>query len=371
MRLSQIIRYPVKGFTPDRIETCELAPGRGLPFDRAAGFTSGNLADPPRKGGWVRARTFLQLTVYPDLARFRAGFDEGGRVITLTAPDGATARARLGHPDSFAEANALIRKHFAPGPHGAPELHEQAPERGHWDFADTVLSLCNLATVRALETAAGQPVDPVRFRANLYVDGLDAWQEFGLIGHRLRVGGAEIEIMRPVMRCAATSVDPGNGEVDIDLPDILRRTVGHQFLAVYARVVSGGPVRCGDAIADLGPGGRNPIDDLPPGTPAPRQWPRIVELRSANGAMSLASPNPAWPLPPAPHGATMRLHPGVADISAPAVLTLAQSSPSGHVIEPAIALADLSDGTRLLVTGPYRPAGSERLPPSGLLSQPE
>jgi hypothetical protein len=226
----------------------------------------------------VRARTFLQLTVYPELARICTAFDETSRTITLTAPDGAHAQARLGVPDSFAEANALIRRHFAPGPHGPIELHEQAPDRGHWDFTDTVLSVCNLETVRAVEAAAGRPLDPTRFRANLYLDGLGAWEEFGFIGQSLRIGGAELECLRPVMRCAATSVDPERGNVDVDVPELLHRSFGHMFLAVYARVTHGGSIRCGDAVSDLGSSGRDPSDDLPPGTPNPRQWPRLVQL---------------------------------------------------------------------------------------------
>lgn len=372
MRLSQITRYPVKGFTPDTIERCELAPGRGLPFDRAAGFTSGNLPDPPRKGGWVRARTFLQLTAYPELARFRSAFDEASRTITLTAPDGATARARLGHPDSFAEANALIRRHFAPGPHGAPELHEQAPDRGHWDFTDTVLSLCNLATVRAVEAAAGRPLDPLRFRANLHIEGLDAWREFGLVGHRLRVGGAELEIMRPVMRCAATSANPMNGEVDIDVPELLRRSFGHQFLAVYARVVSGGPIGRGDPVTDLGASGRDPSEDLPPGTPPPRQWPRLVALRRAGGKLLLASPDPAWPLPAAPEGATVRLHPGLAGVASRQAIPVAQSTSSGYAVTPDAGLAGLAEGAQAIMTGPFSPRASDGLSSAcDLLSRPD
>jgi len=372
MRLSGIVRYPVKGFTPDPLEACALKPGRGVPFDRAAGFVSGNLADPPRKGSWVPARTFLQLTVYPQLARLHATFEEASRTITLTAPDGETAVARLGQLDGFAEANVLIRRHFGPGPHGAPELHEQAPDHGHWDFTDSRLSLCNLATVRAVEAAAGRPLDPLRFRANLYVDGLDAWQELGLIGHGLRLGGAELEIMRPAMRCAATSVDPASGDVDIDVPELLHRTVGHMFLAVYARVVGAGPVRRGDAVTDLGSTGRNPGDDLPPRAPSPRQWPRIVELRSrSNGVLSLASTNAAWPLPETPDGATIRVHPGLAGIMSAEAVELAHAGDGVYGVERNGALADLADGTRLIVTGPYGKPQSDRHPsPLGLMSEP-
>jgi uncharacterized protein YcbX len=365
MRLSRITRYPVKGMSPDMLRQAELQPGRGLPFDRAAAFTSGNLRDPPRKGGWVRARTFLQLTVYPELARVRTAFDERERTITLTAPDGAQAQAQLGVPDSFAEANALIRQHFAPGPHGQIELHEQTPDRGHWDFTDTVLSVCNIETVRAVEAAAGRPLDPTRFRANLYLDGLGPWEEFGLIGHKLGIGGAELEILRPVMRCAATSVDPERGKTDVDVPELLHRSVGHMFLAVYARVTRGGAIACGDAVSDLGSSGRNPCDDLPPGTPEPRQWPRLVQVfagagGAADGTALLASPNPAWPLPAASPGSRVRLHPGLAGIASVTAVPVTGSGPAGYTVARTGPLANLPDATRLILTGPYgRPTTRE------------
>jgi uncharacterized protein YcbX len=354
MRLRHIYRYPVKGFTPDPLEHCDLEPGRGVPFDRAAAFTSGNLKDPPRKNGWVPARTFLQLTVYPELARFRTDFNEARGTITLTTPNGATAEMGLGQPDSFAHANALVREHFGPGPHGLPELHEQAPDHGHFDFTDSKLSVCNLETVRALGAAAGRELDPLRFRANLYLDGLEAWQEFGLIGHRLRIGDSDIEVMRPVMRCAATSVDPDAGEVNVDVPDLLHRTAGHMFLAVYARVVSGGPIRCGDAIVDLGPTGRNPADGQSPSAPKPRQWPRIVELRSkSDGNATLASTNDAWPLPGPRAGATIRIHPGSGGIAAPTPLTLTSRVDGAYVVARSEAFDKIEPGTRLIMTGPY------------------
>ena len=37
--------------------------------------------------------------------------------------------------------------------------------------------LINLATVRDVERIVGAPVDPLRFRANLYFEGAEAWAE--------------------------------------------------------------------------------------------------------------------------------------------------------------------------------------------------
>lgn len=353
MQLARIHRYPVKGMSPDRLDAATLEPGRGLPFDRAAAFTSGNLPDPPQAGGWVPARTFLQLTVYPELAGFRMSFDEPALAITVIAPDGAKATARLGEPETFAEANALIRRHFAPGPHGIPELHEQARERGHWDFTDTALSICNIETLRSLEAAAGRPVDPTRFRANLYIDGVEAWEEFGLIGRRLRVGEAELEVLRPAMRCAATSVDPQTGDVSLDVPMLLRRSVGHLFCAVYARVARAGRIAAGDPVAVIGDTGRNPTVGLPPRAPDPRLWPRIVEVNRSDGSMRLESTNDAWPLAAALPGSTIRLHPGLGGLGAPLPVTIEEADEGAYVVRPTGELASLAHHQRLIVTGPY------------------
>ncbi|NNE23601.1 MAG: hypothetical protein HKN11_13415, partial [Rhizobiales bacterium] len=107
MRLGKIYRYPVKGFTPQQLEHGQLTAGAGLAYDRYCGFSSGNLPDQPAPGTWVPARTFLQLTVYPELASFKADFDESGPSITVTAPDGQTAHANLDTTHNFADVNKL------------------------------------------------------------------------------------------------------------------------------------------------------------------------------------------------------------------------------------------------------------------------
>jgi hypothetical protein len=144
------------------------------------------------------------------------------------------------------------------------------------------------------------------------------------------------------------------------------------FLAVYGRVVGGGTVRLGDALADLGTTGRDPFADLPPRAPAPRQWPRIVDLGSrAGGRARLASTNPAWPLPAAEAGATIRLHPGLGPIASVASVKLDEMRDDAYWLSPHEALAGLAEGTRLILTGPYEKPRPDRPPsPAGLLSEP-
>lgn len=57
--------------------------------------------------------------------------------------------------------------------------------------------------VNQLEQVAGRSVDPLRFRANLYLSGLPAWQELSLVGRRVRLGDVELEVLRPTDRCRA------------------------------------------------------------------------------------------------------------------------------------------------------------------------
>jgi rubredoxin len=82
---------------------------------------------------------------------------------------------------------------------------------GHFmDKPDNVISLINLATVRSLEAQWGVEIDPLRFRANIYIDGAKPWEEFDWIGGDIRIGGAVFTVDRKNGRCGATNVNPGD-----------------------------------------------------------------------------------------------------------------------------------------------------------------
>ena len=73
------------------------------------------------------------------------------------------------------------------------------------DSRKKYVSLINLASVAAIEDWLGAPVDPLRFRGNLHVEGLAPFAEFDLPGRVLRSdSGVRLKATKRNERCAAT-----------------------------------------------------------------------------------------------------------------------------------------------------------------------
>jgi len=117
------------------------------------------------------------------------------------------------------------------------------------DVARKVVSIINLGSVAAIEDMIGQPVHPLRFRANLYVSGWPAWHEFELLGQTLAIGETRLKVVKRIVRCAATNVDPETAVRDLNIPHTLMRHLGHADCGVYAEVITGGAIGVGDAVA--------------------------------------------------------------------------------------------------------------------------
>ena len=118
------------------------------------------------------------------------------------------------------------------------------------DVAQKVVSIINLASVADLETVVGAPVGPLRFRGNLYVSGWPAWHEFDLMGAEIAVGNdVRLKVVKRIVRCAATNVDPDTGIRDLTIPATLQQTYGHSDCGVYAQVIAGGEIALGDTLS--------------------------------------------------------------------------------------------------------------------------
>ena len=100
----------------------------------------------------------------------------------------------------------------------------------------------------SLEAQWGVQIDPLRFRANIYIDGAKPWEEFDWVGGEIRIGGAVFTVDRKNGRCGATNVNPTTGRRDLDIPGSLRAAFGHKNLGVYLIVREAGRLSVGDQV---------------------------------------------------------------------------------------------------------------------------
>jgi len=181
------------------------------------------------------------------LARLDTRYDDATHTLVINGEGRELARGDLSTKEGRLAIEAFFR-HFMPGElHGPPKVL-QAEDHSFSDVAAKVISIINLASVAALETLVGAPVHPLRFRANLYVEGWPAWHEFDLVGRDIVIGNARLKVVKRITRCAATNVDPDTGIRDLEIPATLMRMFDHADCGIYARVIASGEIVSSDAI---------------------------------------------------------------------------------------------------------------------------
>lgn len=247
--LSAIHRHPVKAASCEALDAVALRADETLPGDRLWALVHEKSRLEPDGEGWARCTTFLRGATSPALMAVTSRGGPGG-AVTFMHPE----RAPLSVDPSTEAGEAAFIAWIAPLiPEGLPRplrLHRAA--RGITDSRDKgMVSLMSDRSLAALSAAMGLRLDRRRFRGNLWLADLPAWEEFALAGRRLRIGGAVLEILEPIERCSATLANPETGRRDADVLGGLARHFDHADFGMKARVVEGGPVALGDAAVIL------------------------------------------------------------------------------------------------------------------------
>jgi uncharacterized protein YcbX len=241
---------PVKGMRVRQVDAIELGE-RG-----AAGNRVFYVIDD--RGRMVNGKNFKHLQTVT------ADYDAAAHALTLAFPNGAEASGELHNGDEITTSffNHPKQAHEVRGPwnealsafFGQPlrlVSTASAVDRGRHG-AISVMSQASLRHLAALAECDG--VDGRRFRMLIEVDGIEAHEEDGWLGRRVRVGSALIRPCGHVGRCVITTRDPDTGEGDLDTLKLLA-TYRHKIgtteplaFGIYGEVLEGGPVRVGDPV---------------------------------------------------------------------------------------------------------------------------
>lgn len=246
--IAALYRHPVKGFTPERLPAVDLTAGACFPCDRLYAVEDGpsgfDLAAPAH----ISKMKFTVLARLAQIAAVHTAYDEASGVLSAAAdgwPDFAgDLRGDVGRRGFEAWLTAFLGDEAR----GALRVIEGPGAHRFMDSRSGYVSIVNLASVRDLAARLGVPVDPLRFRANLYVEGWPAWAENAWTGRALTLGTATAQVLKPIVRCAATHVDPVTAERDIEVVKALFDNYGHTFCGIYVDVTQGGRVTEGDGL---------------------------------------------------------------------------------------------------------------------------
>ncbi|MGC1210481.1 MAG: MOSC N-terminal beta barrel domain-containing protein [Micromonospora sp.] len=176
MKLIEIRRYPIKSVLGEQLATVEVEQ-RGLVGDRlwAVRDADGKL------GSGKNTRRFRRM---PGLFRLRGRFGDPVPIVEL--PDGR--RFGADEPAGHDAVSSLLDRRVTIEREAAVKHHDEGP-----------VSLISTAALRRLHDLLGEPVEPLRFRANLLVDvpkrdfAEDEW-----LGRAIRIG-PEV-VLRPRRR---------------------------------------------------------------------------------------------------------------------------------------------------------------------------
>jgi GntR family transcriptional regulator/MocR family aminotransferase len=179
-----IYRYPVKGLSAQALTEVRLETGKPFPSDRIYALARPSAPIDRDNPQWAKKGLFAMLMLDEALARVTTELDLDDMRLTIRRKGQVAMSGRLDVEKDQRAIEAFFWT-FLPDFPAAPALVRS--RGGHFmDKPDNVISMINLATVRTLEALWWVPIDPLRFRANIYIDGAKPWEEFDWIGRDVR-----------------------------------------------------------------------------------------------------------------------------------------------------------------------------------------
>lgn len=239
--VAHIWRHPIKSHGREALKSVLLTKGRTMPWDRtwavlhSAAKTDGS--------SWAHCANFSRGAKAPALMAIAAKLDEKCGRVTLSHPN----RPQLEfHPDTQADIFLEWVALLMPRDRAPSARIARVPGRGMTDTEFASLSLNNLASNRVVSQKMGTDLSPLRWRGNIWFEGLALWEEFEWISKKIRIGTAELFVREPIGRCLATTANPETGKRDANTLQILEANWGHTNFGVYGEVTKSGKIELGD-----------------------------------------------------------------------------------------------------------------------------
>nr|WP_170539347.1 MOSC domain-containing protein [Ruegeria arenilitoris] len=242
-QVTQIWRHPIKSHGREPLQEVTVIPGQTMPGDRV--WAVAHEMSKADGSEWVPCANFSRGSKAPQLMAISAVLD--GDRVTLSHPDRPDLTF---HPDTEQDLFLEWVRPLMPADRAASARIVRVPGRGMTDSDYPSVSLCNMASHRAVQQRLGRELSICRWRGNIWFDDLPLWEEFDWLDKDVQIGEAVFHVRERITRCMATTANPDTGVRDADTLGALR-SWDHQDFGVYAEVIRQGTIRPGDKVQVL------------------------------------------------------------------------------------------------------------------------
>jgi len=243
--LTDIWRFPIKSHGREQLQSCTLEVGKTLPWDRHwAVAHSESTAD---GASWAPCHNFSRVAKAPNLAAISCQFDAATNQMQVRHPE---REDLVFDPDKDGARFIDWARDFIPQNRAQSARLVRSETNGFTDSDFPSVTLCNMASHRAVSQRVGRPLSIHRWRGNIWFDGAAPWEEFDWMDREVQVGEAVLRVLERTDRCLTTHANPDTGKRDADVLPALD-SWGHRDFSVRAEVLAAGAVRVGDTVRRL------------------------------------------------------------------------------------------------------------------------
>ena len=255
--ISSINYCPVKSISFQSIDHCEIKKNIGILGDRTFAFSKNLDQDQvklfernpeDRKGKWNK---ILTLKNSPFLNKYNFLLKEEKLTLTFKEKEILTIDVNIS-----SERQKLSNKII--------ELENSLKEpivlmkNKDFPFFDTTISkkldfinsvsLLNVQSIIDFQKKIGIEIEVPRFRGNICIDGLKAWEERNWIGKIIKINDISFRVEKNIPRCVAINLKPKTDNNSLNLLHSLKKTYNHFDMGIYLTPLNDGKIKISDTV---------------------------------------------------------------------------------------------------------------------------
>ena len=256
--ISSINYCPVKSISFQTVSNCKIRKNIGIVGDRVFAFSKGlefnqaqlfrkNLDE--RRGKWNK---ILTLKNSPVLNKYNFKLEDNKLKFTqkkneiLTIDVSKTSEHELLSNKILELESSLQKPIFLMKNKDIPFFDTSISNK---TLLTHSISLINNQSIEDFKNKINQEIETQRFRGNIFVDGIEAWEERSWIGKIIKINNISFKVEKNIPRCVAINLKPNTDDNSLNLLQSLKKTYNHFDMGVYLTALDDGHINIGDNIS--------------------------------------------------------------------------------------------------------------------------